>query len=295
MIHPLVMVLILVVLTHLLRGLARLAGPRWGGLVLGLPSTSALAMAGTGLERGQHAAAAMATSGLLGLVASVAVPVGFLRAVGRGRGAVSAGILGVGCYVTIAFLSGASGLFGWHTAPLLLLSLGSVLAASYLAWTVPEPEHDRGRGGGISPGRAAILRTLVPVGCLSIVLTIRESAGPCWAGLVAPFPGLTLTMLVVTYLEVGPGEACRMARVVPASNLGMLAFFGACGTIAPGWGLGPAMAVGYAAAITGLLVVERWTRKPTPRPAQAPTVATIHQPWGQPQRVRFSPNFEVVA
>ncbi|MFO0957275.1 MAG: hypothetical protein U0800_07375 [Isosphaeraceae bacterium] len=293
--HPLSMVLILVALTHLLRGLTRFVGPRWGGLVLGLPYTSALAMAGTGLDQGRHAAAEMATSGLLGLVAAVAVPVGFARAVGRGWGASAAGALGAGCYALIAALGGASGLFGCHAGPLLLLSLGSVLIAAYLARTGPEPDRDGGRAArrdGISPGRAAILRTLVPAGCLSIVLTVRASAGPGWAGLIAPFPGLTLTMLVVTYLESGPGEACRMARVVPASNLGMVAFFGTCGTVAPGWGLGAAMLAGYASAIVGMLAAERWTRAPgswLPRFGQAGAAC---RRWAR--EPRFAPCFEIL-
>lgn len=293
--HPLAMVLILIVLTHLVRGLARLAGPRWGGLVLGLPCTSALAMAGTGLERGQHAAVEMATSGLFGLVAAVAVPVGFLRAIGRGWGAASAGALGVGCYALVVALGGISGLFGCRTGPLLLVSLGAVLVASRLAQSSSGPGRERGggRGGGLSPGRAAILRTLVPAACLAIVLTIRESAGPGWAGLVAPFPGLTLTMLVVTYLEAGPGEACQMARVVPAGNLGMVAFFGSCGTIAPGWGLLPAMLVGYASAIAGLLAVERWTRTSGSWPIGFGRTETAVRRWVRAPQ--FAPGFEVLA
>lgn len=261
--------------------------------MLGLPYTSALAMAGTGLDRGPHAAVQMATAGLLGLVASVALPLGFLRAVGRGWGAASAGALGIGCYALIAVMSGVTGLFGWRPGPLLLLSLGAVLLASRLARSGPEPGKKGDRGSGISPGRAMILRTLVPAACLSVVLAVRESAGPGWAGLIAPFPGLTLTILVITYLEAGPEEACRMARVVPAGNLGMIAFFGACGAITPGWGLIPAMLIGYASAIAGLLAVERLTRWPARQPWNAQP--TTHPPWSRPQPVRFLPHFEVVA
>lgn len=301
MVHPLLMLLTLVGLTHVLRVLAQRAGPRWGGLLLGMPCTTALALAGTGAERGLGAALGMAETGLLGLAAAVALPVAYMRAVGRGWGPLGAPAAGVAGYGVVAALCGSTGLVGLGVGPLFPLVVVAVLLAWHLAVPLGEGRSAwarKGRKGPDSRLVVIVLRTLVPVACLGAVLLVRDLVGPRWAGFLAPFPGLTLTMLVVTHLETGPVEACKMARTLPPSNLSMVSFFTACRLVGPSLGLGLALVVGYAAALATLLVVERITRRPPavswlgslwpPRPA-------TYRRWVRATPARFAPGFEALA
>jgi hypothetical protein len=256
---PLLKLAVLVAMTHGIRALVRLAGPRRSGVALGLPSTTAVALVGCGLERGGDAAAGMAEASLLGLVAAVPVPLVYAGALGFGwrlPGALTMAIAG------FALVAGGLGCLPAH-GPLSGLGLAAlaVLVACHLAGRIPTAGDAPGRIE--SPGsRTLALRTAVPVASLAIVLFLQDAAGPYWAGLLGPFPGLTLTVLVTTHREAGPAEAGRLAAALPAGNLGMVAFLAAFRLSCPHLGLGWGTAGGYAAALAVLLVVHRlnwWT------------------------------------
>ena len=66
--------------TRALREVGRRAGPHRIGLLLGLPSTTALALVACGHERGAGPAVVMADAGMLGLAAAVALPASYARA-----------------------------------------------------------------------------------------------------------------------------------------------------------------------------------------------------------------------
>ncbi len=76
----------LIVMIHAIRVLGRVAGPRFSGLALGLPSTTAIVLLCCGCECGSGTAIVMAESSLLGLVAAVALPLAYAWAVGAGWG-----------------------------------------------------------------------------------------------------------------------------------------------------------------------------------------------------------------
>jgi hypothetical protein len=82
-----------------------------------------------------------------------------------------------------------------------------------------------------------------------------EAFGPQVAGLMSTFPGVTLTVLLLTHIESGPDSAIRMARALPAGNLGMVAFLAAfrfgCPTLGLLWGT----VLGYLAALAILAFV----------------------------------------
>ena len=75
---------VLIVLIHIFRALGRCAGPRFSGLALGLPSTTAVVLIFCGCEQGSSAATEMAESSLLGLVAAVSLPLAFTGSVRLG-------------------------------------------------------------------------------------------------------------------------------------------------------------------------------------------------------------------
>ena len=93
---------VLTVLIQIFRALGRSAGPRFSGLALGLPSTTAVVLIFCGYEHGDSAATKMAESSLLGLVAAVSLPLAFTKAVQLGWPLWRAIGASVGGYVLLA-------------------------------------------------------------------------------------------------------------------------------------------------------------------------------------------------
>ena len=65
---------------------------------------------------------------------------------------------------------------------------------------------------------------------------------------MSTFPSLSLVVLVVTYLEAGPGESSRVAQVLPCGNLSTLAFLAVFRLVCSEAGVGWATVAGYGAA-----------------------------------------------
>ena len=256
---------ILVAMTHGFRALGRLAGPRWGGLVLGLPCSTAVLLIGYGLERGVEHAVGTAEGSLLGLVAAVAMPLVYAQALGSGwrlPGAISAA---VGAYLVVA--AGVSHAADGGAVGCLALSLMAVLTACHVAGRIRVATE---RGRRCAPSRLWVLgcRMLVPMAYLWFVMTVQDSAGNLLAGLLSTFPGMSLTVLVVTHLEAGPVAASRLARALPPGNLSMISFLAVFRFGSPQLGLAWGTALGYAAALATLVVVERIFRRPLSAPAE---------------------------
>ena len=261
---------ILVGMTHGFRALGRLAGPRWGGLVLGLPCSTAMLLIGYGLERGTEHAVGTAEASLLGLVAAVAMPLVYAQAVGSGwrlPGAVSAAVV---AYLVVA--AGVSRAVDGGAVTCLALSTMAVLTACHVAGRIRVARERRRRH---APSRLWVLgcRMLVPMAYLGFVITVQDSAGNLLAGLLSTFPGMSLTVLVVTHLEAGPVVASRLARALPPGNLSMISFLAVFRFGCPQLGLAWGMVFGYAAALVTLVVVERIFRRPVSTPSE-PAQAT---------------------
>jgi hypothetical protein len=250
----------LAALTHGIRAASRIAGSRRGSLLLGLPSTTAVALVSCGQAYGIAGASEMAEASLYGLIAAVALSLAFARALSAGRR-----LLWSASAAVVAYLAVASGT--WVVpepgpAGRVILATLAVLAACRQAERMEQAPGRRG-SGGTSPVRCLVLRTAVPVACLAAIAVLRESAGIRWAGLLSTFPGMTLAVLIVTYLESGPAEASSLARALPSANLGMIAFVAAFRFGCPAVGLGWGTAFGYLLASATLLAVGGWI-PPTP-------------------------------
>lgn len=256
---------ILVVMTHGFRALGRLAGPRWGGLVLGLPCSTAVLLIGSGLERGIEHAVGTAEASLLGLVAAVAMPLVYALAVGSGWRLPGAASAAVGAYLVVA--AGVSRAADGGVVGCLALSVMAVLTACHVSGRIrTATERSRRR----APSRLWVLgcRTLVPLAFLGLITTVQGSAGDLMAGLLSTFPGMSLTVLVVTHLEAGPVAAGRLAKALPPGNLTMIAFIAVFRFGCPQLGLAWGTAFGYAAALATLMVVERLCRRPVSAPSK---------------------------
>ena len=202
---------------------------------------------------------------LLGLVAAVAMPLVYAQALGSGwrlPGAVSAA---VGAYLVVA--AGVSHAADGGAVGCLALSLMAVLTACHVAGRIRVATE---RGRRCAPSRLWVLgcRMLVPMAYLWFVMTVQDSAGSLLAGLLSTFPGMSLTVLVVTHLEAGPVAASRLARALPPGNLSMISFLAVFRFGCPQLGLAWGTALGYAAALATLVVVERIFRRPVSAPAE---------------------------
>src|SRR5262245_60491284 len=131
----------MIAVIHGLRRLSRRVGPRASGLILGLPSSTAVLLVLCGWEKGTAGATEMAEASLLGLVGAVALPLGYAQAVGRGwhlAGGLTCGVTG---YLVI--VSGMGSLPRVGAVECLAVSLGALALASHLAGRIGIPQPSR--------------------------------------------------------------------------------------------------------------------------------------------------------
>ncbi len=249
----LVKCIVLITVVHGLRAVGRRIGPRASGLILGLPSSTAIILYLCGRERGGSAAAEMAEASFLGLVAAVSVPMVYAQAVGRGcrlPGSIAAAIA--------AYLAVAMGLGTLHPGTAyecLAICLGAILLASYIAGRIEVPVEPPD-GFTRSVRWSVLLRTGIPMVYVLVVGIAGSAASPTCAGLVGTFPSMSTVLLIVTHLEAGPAEASRIAKALPLANLSTAAFLAAFRFGCPALGLGWATLCGYAAALINLGAIE---------------------------------------
>ncbi len=131
-------------------------------------------------------------------------------------------------------------------------------AASWITRIEGRQTSENGGRAPLSRVRTMVLRTATPVIYVILLGMFERLAGPSWAGLMSTFPSLSLVVLVVTYLEAGPGESSRVAQVLPCGNSSTLAFLAVFRLVSSQAGVGWATAGGYGAALAALLVVQRF-------------------------------------
>ena len=149
---------IAVVTTHGVRALGRKVGPRRGGLLMGLPSTTALVLVGFGLREGAGEAATASEACLASLLAAAAVPLAYAKAAAAGwRWPAASGAAMAGYTATAAALwwLPSTGATGCVAAALLGLAFACQLArrvplgAARVAG-VDRPARPAGSGGSFA-------------------------------------------------------------------------------------------------------------------------------------------------
>ncbi len=247
---------VLTVLIQIFRALGRSAGPRFSGLALGLPSTTAVVLIFCGYENGSSAATKMAESSLLGLVAAVSLPLAFSRSVRLGWPLWRAIGAAVGGYMVVAATLGCLPEIG--AAPKVMIAGAALIVAARWVVRGQGPEaSERGDRTTLSGARTMLLRTATPAVYVLLLGFFERLIGPSWAGLLSTFPSVSLVVLVVTYLEAGPAESSRVAQVLPCGNSSTLAFLAVFRLVCPEAGAGWATLAGYGAALAALWVIER--------------------------------------
>jgi hypothetical protein len=249
----------LIVMVHGFRVIGRIAGPRWNGLALGLPSTTAIVLILCGSERGNSAAIDMADSSLLGLAAAVALPLAYAQAVRLGWNFSASFAAAIAGYLVIAASLGFLPAVG--TLSRIGIALVAILAATHWARRIPTP-GGASAGASLSTFQAMAARTAIPAIYGLMLAIVQRMAGPAWAGLLSTFPSMSLVVLAVTHLEAGPAETSRIAKVLPAGNTTTLGFLVAFRMVSPAMGLVGGTIAGYAAALVALLIIEGFVRPP---------------------------------
>ena len=293
---------LVVALSHGYRLAGQKIGPRWAGLITALPCSTAIALLGGGNDRGLDYAVTMANACWVGLAGASALPLAFASATVAGWGVIRSITLGVVSYfaVMVGMILLGRSVGGNFPAAILFLAL-----ATWLAHRVGEPlPLTRGKGWVPSPRLVCWLRTVVPATCVAIAIGLGERLGPTAAGCLGSFPGVTLTVLVMTRLEVGPVAATRMARMLPPGNWAMVAFLATFTQTVPTLDLWGSVLLGYVSALICLGAVAQFTRPPTRaelrnvvqiRSRQARTVKFDPTPGFPRSPRRFSPFVESIA
>jgi hypothetical protein len=251
----------MIVVTHTIRQLSGWLGERWGGLLIGLPLSTTLTLLFCLWERGPHYAATAAQAGMLGLGATVAFAVAAARCLSRFRRLVLALAAGTGTYVVAALL--VRGVGAWLTPLSMLLSLVLIAAGHRTVRDLGSRSSEHVARRQLSPVWKVLLRTAMPVACLTAILVLVQKADAAWAGLFSTFPCTMLAVLLVTQVEAGPGAAVELLRTYPIGKCSTLAFLGSFALLTPAFGPLAGCAVGYLAACC-VLAAMAWRARSVP-------------------------------
>jgi hypothetical protein len=196
-------------------------GPRFGGLLAGLPVVAGPILLAYALAHGRAFAASAAAGTLLGLVSLIGFAVVYGRLAARSRWPVSL-LAGWSCFV-----AGTAVFSALTIAPGVALALAAVALGLGLAWLprvrVPPAVH------GEHPAWDLPLRA----GCaMALVLTLTAISGwlgPQLSGLLTPFPIIATVLSTFTHAQRGAEEAVHLLRSMVS---GFVAFALFCFTLA---------------------------------------------------------------
>jgi hypothetical protein len=208
------------VLAPLIIAAATLVSRRWGerigGLLIGLPLTSAPVSVFFAVEQGPQFAASAALGSLLGMVPVAVFCLSYVQAARRLRWyyaalfSVACYLLAVGAVSFIPFSLGESAIVVPVVLGLALLAIGS----------------PRGKEALVSPPWWDLpLRMVISAALLVVITTLAGSLGSKWSGLLSPFPVFSFVMATFSHSQGGPGAAWRFMRGLLTGLFGYTVFF----------------------------------------------------------------------
>lgn len=259
---PLLVVKLL--LTPLLVGVASLAARRWGpavgGLLVALPLTSGPVAFFLAVDPGPAFAVATMSGALVGVVAICGFAAGY-AAVGPRRGA----------WAGLAAASAGFAVAGIALQPVLDAPVGALfaLAVGAAAVTLRLLPAARARSAPRRPPRWDIpARMVVGTAIVVAVTGVAVALGPRLSGLVATFPVYVAVLAVFGQLREGPAAAIDVLRGLLVGLVGTAAFYVvvAVGLVPLGIAATFALAVGVAIALDAAAL--GWVRATTPAPVE---------------------------
>ena len=193
------LVAVLVVL-NVARTLGRWVGPKWSGLVLGLPSTTAVMLVcltldhdvAYGVTSAEGAFFGVAAAAVLALVAACALR---LRC-GFPATLLAAAAAFVASSAALRWLLPAQ--FAWAASA----NTVTMLAVAWVAHRLPATSTVVVRSS--RPFVASLLvRTVLPLVCVGTVFALAEQLGSFWSGVLGAFPCSLVAMLILANREGG--------------------------------------------------------------------------------------------
>jgi len=256
-----------IVLTPALIGMASLAGRRFGpavgGWLVGFPLTSAPVALFLTLSHGPAFAAAAAAGTMAGTVSQAAFCVVYSWLARRHRWPLPLAVSSLAFAVSTAAL----GLVTLSPLPLFATVVTALAVALYLmpgGRGVPRAQQ----AGAVAPPGWDLPARMVVASFFVVLLTgIAPALGPQLTGLLAPFPLYGAVLAVFAHALEGPGPATAVLRGMLTGLFGFAGFFLVLATCLEDWGLIAA----FAAAIALTLAVQAiafWTLERGQAPAR---------------------------
>ncbi len=230
-----------------------LAAKRWGahigGLLSGLPVTSALVMLFLSLEQGPGFALQAIPGALAGLAAVQATYLFYYQITKRSKALIGS-IAALLVYALSAVLISHVGKVSVSVA-LTLLLLSVIIAVT------TKPSHS-GQSKVVSLPRWVIpMRMLTATALLLVITACAQWLGPVLSGLLAPIPIIAWPLAVFAHVQGGHDELGAIVRGNAIGALGVLGFYLAINmTIVP-WGTVPAIAAAVVLAVVATFAVAK--------------------------------------
>jgi hypothetical protein len=232
-------------ITPLLMLSISLAAKRWGtrigGLLSGLPVTSASVMLFLSLEQGPGFAE-QAVPGALAGVAAIQATYLFYFLVTRRLSALSGCVAALAFYAAVAILMSS---IGWQAVSIVV---ALCLVAAIIQATAKDSEP--------APGRYVSLpRWIIPMRMLTatlLLLAITAGAqwfGPVVSGFLAPIPVIAWPLAVFAHVHGGRYELAAIVRGNAIGAIGVIGFYLALQSLVMQWGIFATVAVAVALAV----------------------------------------------
>ncbi len=208
------------VLAPLIIAAATLVSRRWGerigGLMIGLPLTSAPVSIFFAIEQGKEFAGNAALGSLLGMIPVAVFCLSYVGASKRFHWYFSA-VISIAAYLLAVWGISLLSISLAETA--ILVPLALLLALLILG--LPKE-----KAAGISaPWWDLPARMLIAATLLILITTLASRLGSKWSGLLSPFPVFSFIMATFSQSQGGTGAAWRFMRGLLTGLFGYTAFF----------------------------------------------------------------------
>jgi hypothetical protein len=222
--------------------ISRRWGERIGGIIIGLPLTSAPVSIFFALEQGRSFAASAAKNAMFGLIPVAVFCISYAFS-SRKLSWVGAAVVSAIFYLLAVF--GIS-MLNLDLPVTLILVVVTLIAAILVIGKPP---------AGISKMATAWwdlpLRMIVAATLLWFITTTAGLLGPRWSGLLSPFPIFTFVMATFSHSRIGSNSAWKLLRGVLVGLFSYVIFFLIVGLLVSSW---PFWAVYTLAAFTALMI-----------------------------------------
>nr|WP_314486876.1 hypothetical protein [uncultured Pseudomonas sp.] len=230
-----------------------LAGKRWGtqlgGLLSGLPLTSALVMLFIGLEQGPAFALQAVPGALAGLAAVQATYLCYFLITRRCAAWLA-------CCVSVLFY----GVGAWCMSQLgdLALPVAVTVAMLVANLVATRPHPSLGSARLVPTPRWVIpMRMATATLLLLAITTSAERLGPVASGMLAPIPVIAWPLMVFAHVQGGRFELATIVRGNAIGAVGVIGFYLAMHATIMAWGTGPAIAAAVVLAVVSTFALAR--------------------------------------